>query len=295
MNQQQFKILIRLSQTGSLSQVAREMNISQPTVTFHLKKLTEAAGVTLYQKRGDQIQFTDAGKMLLQYAKDITSLYEEAARIMEEYKEDKRGEIFVGASHVPANYVLPQVFLRFTEEHPATKLSVRVGPTPDMIEAIKEKKLDLAIVSTSPIYDPDLFTRRITDDPVKLIVPVSHPLAKKQVITLGDLTDIPFILQQKGATRDVIDNWMAKTGTALHVAMELSNMDAVQKMVALGAGCSILSARSVVEPVSDGVLTTKVLPHFDNDRSISVMYRKDRPISERMQRLITLIFQEATL
>lgn len=295
MNPQQFRIFIRLSETGSLSQIAREMELSQPTVTFHLKKLTQAAGVTLYQKRGDQIHFTDAGKMLLQYAKDITSLYEEAARIMAEYKEDKRGEILVGASHVPANYVLPPVFLRFSEEHPATKLSVRVGPTPEMIESIKGKKLDLAIVSTSPVYDPDLFTRRITDDPVKLIVPVGHPLSDKETVTLSDLEGIPFILQQKGATRDVVDDWLAKTGTTLRVAMELSNMDAVQKMVALGAGCSILSARSVVEPVSDGVLTTKALPHFDNDRTISVMYRKDRPISERMQRLITLIFQEATL
>lgn len=292
MNQQQFRMFIRLSQTGSLSQIAREMNLSQPTVTFHLRKLTESAGVRLYERRGDQIQFTSAGNMLLRYAKEIISLFEEAERVMGEFRDDSRGELLVGASHVPANYVLPPVFQRFLQEMPSAQLSIKVGPTPEMIEGIRRKLLDVAIVSTPPLFDEDMYVRTVMDDPINLILPASHPLAAKNDITLDDLIDTPFILQQKGATRDSIQNWEAKTGRKLNVTMSLSNIDAVQKMVALGAGCSILSVRSVADSVADGLMVTRQLPHFESDRRICIMYRKDRSVSERMQRLITLIYQE---
>lgn len=292
MTRQQLLIFIRLAQTGSVSQIAREMELSQPTVTFHLKKLTEETGVKLYDRRGEQIVFTSAGKMLLQYAKDITGLFDEAERVMREYREDKRGEILAGASHVPANYLLPPVFQRFMQENETSRLSISVGSAPEIIEDVRQKKLDLAIVSTTPIYDQDLFSRVVTDDPVELIMPIDHPLANKEHISVEDLSEIPFILQQKGATRSEIINWEAKNGISLKVSMELSNIDAVQKMVALGSGISILSKRSAVQAVADGILTTRPLPHFENHRSIAIIYRKDRTISERMQQLITLIFQE---
>ncbi|SES21754.1 LysR family transcriptional regulator [Salisediminibacterium halotolerans] len=292
MTKQQLVIFIRLAETGSVSQIAREMGISQPTVTFHLKKLTDETGVKLYERRGEQIDFTTAGKMMLRYAKNITSLYDEADRVMREFREDKRGEILVGASHVPANYLLPPVFQRFMEENSTSKLSVSVKSAPEIIEDVRQKKLDLAVISTTPVFDHDLFSRVVTGDPVELVMPLDHDLAKKEHLFAEDLGQFPFILQPKGATRAEIINWEAKNGLSLNVAMELSNIDAVLKMVALGSGLSILSKRAAVQAVADGILTTRPLPHFDNTRSITIIYRKDRTISERMQTLITLIFQE---
>ncbi|WP_026688860.1 LysR family transcriptional regulator [Alteribacter aurantiacus] len=291
MNLQQLDIFNRFAKTRSVTKVAKDLGLKQPTVTFHLKKLETSLGITLYERTSDDVKLTAAGVTLNRYANDIMSLLNETKRVMNDYQSSTRGELFIGASHIPANFILPPVFSSFTEESPNIQLSVKVESTPTILEFIKEKQLDLGVVSEQLLEDATLEIRRLVPDNLVLVMPPTHPLAEKEEVQLNDLQTERFILHRKGSTRDVIDQWLVKENHTLTIKMELTNIEAIRRMVMLGSGLSILSKRAVEEDVSLGKLRIAEVPLLEKNRYISLVYRKDRPITPILQRFITAIYR----
>ncbi|MCE7792400.1 LysR family transcriptional regulator [Salipaludibacillus sp. CUR1] len=291
MNLQQLDIFHRFSKSRSVTRVAKELGLKQPTITFHLKKLESDLGVKLYERVRDSIQLTAAGVTLNNYAGEIISLFNETERVMRDYQSSARGELFLGASHIPANYLLPPVFSVFTNEKPNIQLNVQVASTPTIIDLIKEKQLDIGIVSEQMLEDQALEIRRLVADDLALVIPFSHPLGKKDEIGLDDLVSEPFILHRSGSTREVINRWLKEKDLQLSIKMELTNIEAIRRMVMLNSGLSILSKRAVEEEATAGRVKTAEVPELEKNRYITLIYRKDRPITPVLQRFITELYK----
>ncbi|MFA9558214.1 LysR substrate-binding domain-containing protein [Evansella sp. AB-rgal1] len=290
MNLQQLDIFSRFAKEKSITKVAKELNLKQPTVSFHLKKLEESMGVSLYERMGDQVKLTSAGVTLKLYASDILGLVMETKRVMNDYQSFSRGELLIGASNIPANYFLPPVLSEFTSKHPSIHLSMQVHSAPYIQRMIKEKELDLGIVSEQELLDPVLTIKRLIKDDVVFILPREHPYVEKE-LTERDIEKIPLILHKHGSTRDMINNWIKKRGLQMNVKMELTNIEAIRRMVTLGSGGSILSKRAVEQDILSGTLVAKEIPNFKQDRYLSLIYRKDRPITPILQQFITEIYR----
>ncbi|PYZ99030.1 LysR family transcriptional regulator [Alteribacter lacisalsi] len=291
MNIQQLDIFHRFVVSRSVTRVAKELGLKQPTVSFHLKKLEASLGVTLYERRGDDIELTSAGATLHKYASQIIGLMNETRRVMNDYQSSTRGEVLLGASHIPANYILPPVFSSFTTANPNIHLSVKVASTPSVVSLIKEKQLDIGIVSEQNLEVESFEIRRLVKDELVLVLPPDHPLTKKKHIDLDDLKYEPFIFHKRGSTREMIDNWIKENQLILNIKIELTNIEAIRRMVMLGAGVSILSRRAVAEEADRGRLAALSVPELKPLRFISLIYRKDRPITPVLQHFITEVYK----
>ncbi|WP_062052216.1 LysR family transcriptional regulator [Bacillus sp. JCM 19034] len=291
MNIQQLDIFYRFCQSKNVTKVAHELNLKQPTVSFHLKKLRDSLGVTLYEQKGEEIVLTSAGAMLFQYAEKILRLVSETKRVMKDYQSYKRGELHIGASTIPASYVLPPICSGFFVKRPNVQITLHVHSAPTIIKMIQAKEVDFGIVSTQLIKHSLLTCKDIVPDRLVLVLSPSHPLAEKQQIVVDDLQQLPIYLHQSGSTREIVNEWMESEKIKLHIQMELTSIEAIKKMVILGSGASILSERAVEEEAKQGKLTYMPLPQFSHNRSISIVYRNDRPISPLMQEFMTDVFR----
>lgn len=292
MNFQQLDIFKRFIDEQNVSKVAKDLGLKQPTITFHLKKLEKEMRIKLYERKGDKISLLPAGATLYHYAGQILSLVKETERVMEDYKNHQRGKLFIGTSHIPANYLLPSVFVRFSNQHPSIHLSVQVQTTPVILEKVKEKELDVGIVSEQDLKDDAVEIRRLAPDPLVLIHSPHHPFVDREKVTLEEIRNEPFILHKNGSTREIVNQWARDHELPLHVKMELSSIEAIRKMVKMQAGISILSRRAIEQDVQRKELAVKPVPQLTNNRYISLIYRKDRPITPIMQYFITALYSD---
>ncbi|WP_209121587.1 LysR family transcriptional regulator [Alkalihalobacillus sp. BA299] len=292
MNIHQLQIFQKLVQVKSITKVANQLGLKQPTVSFHLKKLEEELGLSLYSKRADDFSLTPAGKTLYNYASEILSLVSEVDRVMKDYQSFKRGELLIGASHIPANYILPPVLSTFTEANPNIHLSLTVQSTPSIIELIKEKEIDFGVVSEQNLYDEAIAIHRIVGDELTVIFSKQHELAQKPDLTIDDFKDQAFILHKQGSTREMINGWAKQENIKLPLKMELSSIEAICTMVRMNTGISIISKRAAEFFIERGDLLAQPVPNMENNRNISLVYRKDRPITPIMQQFINSLFQQ---
>lgn len=289
MNIQQIDVFNTLVETQSLTKAANQLCIKQPTVSFHMKKLEEETGVTLYNKRSNRFTLTPAGKMLYTYTSEIVSLIEEAERVMKDYQTYRRGELLIGASHIPANYILPPVLSVFTEKNLNIHVSLVVHSTPEIIEMINKRKVDFGIVSEQQLQDDTLEIQRLMKDELALVLSPNHPLSKKDDIDMDDLLGEKFILHKQGSTREMINRWCKNEGFKPVIKMELSSIEAICTMVKMESGISIISRRAINHYVEQGDLIARQVPKIQDNRYISIIYRRDRPITPIMEQFISLL------
>lgn len=290
MKWKQIEVFYHFSQLQNVSRTAEKMGVKQPTVTFHLKQLEQSVGTPLFNRKGDQVTLTPAGAALRYYSREMMGLFQETERAMRGYR-DKKGELLLGASYIPANYVLPQILYQFQQRTPEVKLHIFVQPTPKTVNEIMMKNLDVGVVSEQHLDTSKLVIKRLCKDDVVLVTPPGHPLLTSTALD-RDIADYPLLLHQSGSTRDIVNDWVEEHDLHLQIAMELTNIEAIRSLVKLGSGCAILSSRAVAEDVAAGTLATRPLPYENSSRWISLIYRKDRPVTPIMETFFTELYSE---
>ncbi|MFB3160039.1 LysR family transcriptional regulator [Neobacillus sp. 179-J 1A1 HS] len=164
MNTNHLSLFKRVIMTGSISQVAKEIHVSQPAISMMLKRLEQDVGVPLYTIVGRNISATDAGLTLMEFAESILSLEEQIYRSMEEFRQGSRGKIVVGVSKVIGTYLLPKIILSFNEKHSNITVDLEIRADHDIESLVRLGNVDIGITLTPPKDHFSLRVRKITDD-----------------------------------------------------------------------------------------------------------------------------------
>lgn len=277
MNIQQLRVFVFAARFATLTEAASELRLKQPTVTFHLKKLEEDLGVELFRKGPRRLQLTDAGRTLLPYAKRICSLLDESTRLMEEYREQGRGQLRIGASYTPATYFMPPYLAAFQAVQQNVMPMLTVKQAGEILQLLREYEVDVAIVSLldcSSIEDLRLIP--LAKDELKLLLPITHPLAAKETIGLDDLRSEAFLVHEMGSTsRELSELWAKDNGLKWNVRMELGAIETIKESVKYGIGVGIVPWRSVVKELGDGELVARDLPGLVRTRHICLAHRQE--------------------
>ncbi|WP_028986382.1 LysR family transcriptional regulator [Thermicanus aegyptius] len=275
MNLQQLRVFVTLARKRSLTAVAAELHLRQPTVSFHVKKLEEELGVALFQRKNRYFRLTDAGEDLLPYARRMIALEEEAEQRMKEYREQGRGKLKIGASYTPATYFLPTYLESFQKQFPNILPLLTVKKAGTILEMLKEYEVDVAVISLSDEKREGMEIIPLIEDELKLLLSTQHPLAEKEKITIEDLQDESFLIHEKGSTsRELSEAWAKENGLQWNVRMELGAIETIKESVKHNIGIGILPKRSVERDIALGELVMRDLPGYVNRRYISLAYRK---------------------
>ena len=232
------------AQSLSFSEAARQLNLTQPTISHHIKLLEQALGVELFDRSGPRLKLTEAGRLLLPSARKMIHEFVEIQQMMELLHENVAGKIRIACSTTTGKYILPLVAARFRVRHPQVQVSI-LGCTQEyVIPRLLEQGADLGVVS----YDACGGTfecQEFIADHIILIASSKHPWAARNSVELADLLGVPFILREEtSGTRRVMLAELGKHDIALEemdVFLEIGNAEAIVKTVEANFGVSFVS------------------------------------------------------
>jgi DNA-binding transcriptional LysR family regulator len=251
------KIFCTVAETKSFSKTSEIIHLTQPAVSLQIQALEEMYETKLFDRSGSTINLTSAGNILYQYAKEILSLYAEVEREIGKITGLIKGSVKIGAGTTVGNYIVPSVVVDFRRTHPKIKIHVLIGNTKRIMDLLNSGVVDIGIVGeASPRNKVEV--EPLIRDELAIIVPPMHPLAKKKILSILDITKEPFIFREEGSgTRQIIEDYLEKHGihaTDLHIASILGSTGSIKEAVSSGMGISIVSKWAVRKEVKCGSL-----------------------------------------
>ncbi len=237
----QIRLFLALADTGSVSHAARECHVTQPTASMQLKEITDSVGVPLYEVISRRVHLTDAGRDLARTARSIADEWAAFEQRMDATKGLTRGKLRVAVVST-AKYFVPRLLGTFCARHPEIDISLEVLNRDGVVQRLRENLDDLYIMSMPPT-DIDLEDQVFMPNPLVLIAPNAHPLAKRRKLDLDELSKQRFILRERGSgTRMAIDAHFKRLKFKPNLRLELGSNEAIKEAVAGDLGVSVVSS-----------------------------------------------------
>jgi DNA-binding transcriptional LysR family regulator len=276
---------IHAAECSSFSEAAKQLNLAQPTVSYHIKALEKELGVTLFQRVGSNLQLTEAGRALLPWSRKLLNQSNELQEMVSALQDGVVGHLRIACSTTAGKYLLPQLAARFCQRYPGIQVSILRCTSGDVALHLLENEADLGVVS-SEIPDENIEYQEFFNDSISLIVPRDHPWALRRVIDPDELITEPLIIREASSgTRRVMLSQLAKFDIGLddlNTFMELGSAEAIVRTVATGYGVSFVSTLASACPIERGHVVEVLVKGFDMHRKI-FMIRKRLDIHQRAQ------------
>lgn len=294
-NLEYYKTFYYVAKTGSITQAAGELAISQPAVSQSMKQLENLLGTKLFTRASKGVQLTAEGELLYQYvAKGCEQIFLGEHRL-EQMLNLELGEIHIGASDMTLQFYLLPYLEAFHEKYPHIKVVVSNAPTPETLENLLDNKIDFGVVSTpfESRHGIEVMTVKEIED---VFVAGRRFLPyKNRMLDLQELERIPIIcLEGKTSTRSYIDGFLLDNGVRIRPEFELatSNMIVQFALRNLGVGCVMREFAG--EYLDSGTLFelrfNKIIPK----RHFCVVTNTKVPLSAATANMLRLLQEEAT-
>jgi LysR family cys regulon transcriptional activator len=222
----------------SVSKAARTLELGQPTVTTHLRKLEGEFGITLFDRIKRPIQLTSEGITLLELVTPVVTSIEVLKRQMD--YADRRGSFVVGAYPDLIAHHLPRGIQAFREEYPDIRIRLLARAYDPLIQLVRSGEIDLAFCSPPPPDDSSLEFQELFEYNAVLMTPLGHPLIGRSEVTLEEVITSPLILPgQESALRQRVDHEMRARGLAGDVVLSVDNIESIKRYVEIGLGLAV--------------------------------------------------------
>lgn len=241
-----------LARTGSFTQAARELHLTQSGVSHSMKALERDVGCRLFDKLGKKVVLTQAGEQLLQHATKILQEMENARESLAHLGKWGRGRLRLGASTTACQHILPTVLREFKESFPEHNITIEPGDSPTMIAALLRQRVDLAL-ALEVENEPQLDFQPLFTDELHFIVGALHPWAQARRVERAEIPRQNYILYNKASiTFRLIEDYFREEEMTLNTVIELGSMEAIKELVKLGLGVSIVSPWIARKEIEEG-------------------------------------------
>ncbi len=252
----QLNVFLTAAKTMNFTAAARQLHMTQPSVSQHIQALEQYFGTALFIRTGRHLRLTDAGSELMVMAEDMVFMSQHIDERMESLKGEVHGHLIVGCSTTIGKYVLPFLLAEFMNRHPSVSASCLVAPRQEAMQRLIDGEVHLALASADEFLH-DAESRQIIDDRVVLIVPLDHPWAERESIGVEELRQANFIVREEGSgTRRIAESALADAGISpsdLRTILTLGNSEAIALAVQEGIGVAFISQMVVARLVPDKV------------------------------------------
>ena len=255
------RVFRTVAEEASFRRAAERLHLSQPAVSQQIHALEEELGVVLFDRGKGRIALTDAGTVLLGYARKGARLAAEAQAALERTRGETAGELRIGASMTVTQYVLPRLLGKFLEQHPRIEFSVKSANTENIVAALGRGEIDLGLIE-GPVSSRDVFRQAVLEDRMVLIVGRRSAWPQKATVPVRALTEVPLLMRERGSgSRRVVELALRRAGLRwrdLRIAMELDSIVAIISAVEEGLGAGFVSEWAIRKEVRLG--TVRVIP-----------------------------------
>ena len=285
----QLTIFVAVVENKSFSKASEAINLSQSTVSSHIKELEDYFKCRLLDRLGKITEPTKAGEILYQHAKKMLCLKDQAETAMHDFLGKAKGSLSIGGSTIPSGYILPRIIGPFSKEFPDIRIELFSGDTSQIIEDIKTGKIEVGIVGAKT-DDPLIFQEEFVSDEMLLIVPFGHKWADKTSVGFPDLLKETLIAREKGSgTWQSILKSMARAGfdpKTLNAPVTMGNTVSVIQGILHHVGISILSFIAVQDDIDKGRLKALSVTGLDLNRFFYLTTSPKRSLSPICKKFI---------
>jgi DNA-binding transcriptional LysR family regulator len=293
----QLEIFVKVAELGSFSKAADALFLTQPTVSEHIRSLEDELGVRLLDRLGRGAAVTRGGALLLTYAQRLLALAREARQAMEGFQGRMSGELLVGASTIPGEYILPGLIGRFKEKFPDIAITLLIGDSQAVTDWVADGRAEVGVVGarTGP---RSVEFRELLPDDIVLVVGATHPWHGRKQATLEELRAEPLLLRERGSgTRAALEAALARAGTdlsAFRVVGEMGSTQAIKQAVKAGVGVSLVSRRAVEEECRAGSVWCLQVKNLKIARAFYLATSRERSRSPLAEAFRAFVEAEAT-
>jgi len=272
----QLRMLVAVVEEGSIQRAAERVFRTAPAVSMALRKLEVEIGTPVFDRVDPREHtLTPAGEVLVNYARRMLAMHDEALRAVQGISKGRRGTLRIGSNESINLYLLPQLTQAFHELCPEVKLEVTCDHSDALLLALSQHRLDVALVAYYP-SDDDLETNPIMTDELVVIMSPEHPLASKETLHIGDLGSEPIIIEgDSSSLHETVVEAFRRFHTTLNVPVESATIEAIKRMVMRKLGIGIVPRMCVQEEVETGKLRLKHIEEFPEERTLWVARRRN--------------------
>ena len=275
----QLRAFVALSRTGSFTLAAKELFLSQSAVSHSMKALETDVGCRLFDRMGKKVLLTQAGEGLLHHAEKILQEMVAARAALEQLGKWGVGRLRLGASPTACQYILPAVLRQFKESFPKCRITIEPGDTMEAIEAIRNKRIDLAI-TLEPRNEEQFEFHPLFTDELAFLVGAMHPWAREGHVLGQEISKQSYVLYNKNSyTFRAVQEYFYQEDMVLNTVIELGSMDAIKELVKLGLGVGILAPWIAQKELQEGSLVCLPLGRRKLKRNWGVIHWRGRRLT----------------
>ena len=292
MNLKQLEAFVQVSESGSFSKAAKELFLTQPTISAHISSLEKELNVRLFIRNTKEVSLSDDGKDLYRYAKQITDLEKAIEERFYMDSDDGKHFITIAASTIPAQYLLPKVLMCYRERYPKEQIKIMETDSSEVVTQVVDHMVDVGFTGTVlekkhckyiPFYKDELAV--ITPD-----TPEYRILKEQNRDDINWIRRKPLILREEGSgTRKEAEKQLKNAGISmedLDIVASIANQETIKKSVKQGMGITVLSRLAAED--EDGLLIFPI-PGADEGRDINLVYNKNYQMTRSADRFIRIV------
>ena len=288
MELRELRTFIAVAETQNFTRAGRKLDISQSAVSQQIKALEESVGAQLYSRRARTVTLTQAGNVLLPYARQVIGKVDEAVAVISDFEGLGRGRVVIGAGGAICHHVLPHILREFSDRFAKIEIQVISGFSFETMQRALDGTIDLGILLL-PVRDTALVATEMGRDQLVAIAPPGHHWQELSRIKPGDFASEKLITyDRKSETFSILERFLLEDGVFPRFGMEISDLEAVKKMVGAGLGVAVVAGWAVRTEIEAGELIAKPLGARGLYRSWGMVYRSNETLTASQRGLISI-------
>lgn len=271
------KVFLTVAESLNFSKAAAELFISQPAVTKHIKELESKLNSSLFDRKGNKVYLTKAGKLTYGYLKEIAQQYAELEFELGRMNDTFKGKLRIGASSTIAQYLIPKVIASFHKRYPQIELFLYNGNSYEMEKKLLDNEIEIALVENNA-SQLNIKYRNFLEDEIVAVTGSQSMYAKLKSISLTDLQQIPIVLREKGSgTLEVIQKQLLKNNIKmdhLNVLIHLGSTEAIKNFLSDFDGIALVSEKALEKELLSKQITKINIKGMQFVRQFRIAYRQ---------------------
>ncbi|MFW5667662.1 MAG: selenium metabolism-associated LysR family transcriptional regulator [Acetivibrio ethanolgignens] len=294
MNLKQLEAFVHIADSGSFSIAARELFLTQPTISAHISSLERELNTRFFVRNTKEVRLSESGIILYDYAKQMIRLQKEIEKTFLEREEKEQQCIRIAASTIPAQYILPGILAVFSKKYPSRQFLVMEVDSAKVVEAVINSTADIGFTGT--VIDKHLCKYiPFYQDELVIIAPNNSKFRRllEKEKNAGWMKEEAVILREKGSgTRREAEKQLRRIGiqpSQLNVIASMESPEAIKRAVENGLGISIISKLAVQEEVKKGTLLALPISDTDMCRNINLVYNCSIHLPRGSEELVKVV------
>jgi DNA-binding transcriptional LysR family regulator len=281
---------VAVAKHRNITKAAQELRVTQPSISKHLKALEEHYKVRLIDKNNRELALTEAGRVLLRYARAVLSLLAKLDQEFGNFRAKRTPEqLRVGGSYGASNLLLPSLLARFKKQHPEIQIALRTASSKNLEKMLLRSEVEIALLHTRAAR-ANLCVEPFREEELIVFVAPNHPLANRKIISFSELNASQLAATGgRTSTTAKILKGLAPEGLTAKITIRCETPEAVKVFVGKGIGVGLLFAGSIMPEIKKGLFKPLKLTGAKLTGQSQIVYRQGRPMSSNAREFLRLL------